>query len=102
MANPMISGAKQFVHDLIGVERYAPHEPIIEQIARTSIHNDRDYDAFGKFVAEVFEAGYMKSAEDHAVELSKMGMKVSFKRQELNATKESNPIFNQRNRPADS
>lgn len=77
-ANHLSHGMKRFVHDLIGASRYLPHEDTIENIANL-IKNEKEYKKIGELFVEVFEAGYMKSVEDHKKELEKYGLKVNLK-----------------------
>lgn len=85
-ANHLTNGMKKFVHDLIGVDRYLPHEEVVENIANL-IKNEKEYKKIGELFAEIFEAGYMKSVEDHKKELEKYGLKVNLK------------LTNQKNQP---
>jgi len=86
--NPFINATKRFIHDLIGAQRYANHEETLEQVSRQ--FNQKEYERFGKLIAEIYEAGYMRAVEEHQVELKKVGLKVIVK----NApTKPSQPIF---------
>ncbi len=90
IANPMIPNVKKFVWDLIGAERYTPHDETLETLART-IHNEKDYEKFGKFIAEIYEAGYMRAANEYERELTKIGIKTKLTRVENK--KPENPIF---------
>jgi hypothetical protein len=95
LLNPFVHSTKKFVYELIGANRYANHEAILEQLARS--FNQKEYEQFGKFVAEVYEAGYMRSVEEHQVELKKMGLKVFVR--PAPAAEPKNPIFNQKSQP---
>ena len=90
LSNPLIQGVKKFMYDLLGPERFAPHQDTIEALART-VFNEKDYEYFGKLMAEVYEAGYMRSVEDHRQTLEKMGLQVTLKKSEAQP---ANPIFN--------
>lgn len=87
--NPVIQGVKKFMFDLLGGERYSLHEEMIEILAH-HIRNEKDYERFGKLIAEVYEAGYVKAIDEHAAELKRLGLHVSLKSAEKKPT---NPLF---------
>ena len=90
LSNPMANGIKKFFYDLMGGERYARQEAFLDHLSR-SVYNDKDYEAFGKFVAEIYEAGYMRAVKENAEQLEKLGLKVVVTNPE--AKKPQNPIF---------
>lgn len=93
--NPILTSSREFIPRLIGMEKYVPFDPIVEQVCR-SIYNEKDYDSFARLLVEIYQAGYSKSIADHAVALNKIGLKTTM----LHDEKESNPIF-PKNPPAD-
>ena len=95
LANPLQGSIKKYVYELIGGDRYLPHEQVIEQLGR-NLDNMKGYEDFGKFIAEIYEAGYMRAVTEHETELKRIGLNVTIKRIEKKAA----PIFNQKN-PAD-
>jgi hypothetical protein len=96
VSNPIGHAVRKFVYEILGAERYSPHEQIIEQLTR-SIFNDSDYENFGKLVAEIYEAGFMRAVDEQKEELTRLGLKVTLKTTQKT---EGVPIFNQKN-PAD-
>jgi len=89
LSNPIGHAIKKFIIDLLGA-RSNNHQRIVEQVSR-SVFNETDYEDFAKFIAEVYEAGYMRAIDEHQTELTKLGLKVTLKRAE---NKEStNPLF---------
>jgi len=92
-SNPLVHGFKKFMYNLLGPERYAPHEQTIEQLARIVL-SERDYENLGKLIAEVFEAGFMRSIDEQKAELNRLGLKITLKTEQK---PEGEPIFNQKN-----
>ncbi len=95
LLNPCVSATKKFVHGLLGDQRYANHDATLEQVARN--FNQKEYETFCKLVAEVYEAGYMRSVEEHHAELKKLGLKTFLR--PATPAQPSQPIFNQKNQP---
>jgi hypothetical protein len=92
--NPIQQSIKKYIFELIGGERYWNHDNTIEQITK-NISSPKEYEAFGKFVAEIYEAGYVRAIEEHQVALEKMGLKANIKI--IEKTEQGPSIFNQKN-----
>jgi|GEM_PF-4197391 len=80
LANPQGQIVRNFLLDLLK-NRYDKHQEITERISKTLVTKG-DIDKFGKFVIELYEAGYIKAISDHRDALQQMGVKVQIKPQE--------------------
>lgn len=89
LSNPYSKGIKKISFDLLK-ERYGNYEKIIDQVSK-NITNNKEYEEFGKFLLEFYEAGFFKAVEDHRQELKKLGYKVTLK--ETKPIEKSEPIF---------
>ena len=54
-------------------ERYQKNEQIIERLGAVLV-TEGDVKSFFKMIADVYEAGYLKSVTDHRNELKKIGL----------------------------
>lgn len=63
---------KKAMFDLIQ-ERYQRNEQIIERLGAILV-TDGDVKGFLKLIGDVYEAGYIKSVNDHKDQLKKMGL----------------------------
>lgn len=63
---------KKTMFDLIK-ERYQRNEQIIERLGAILV-TEGDVQGFFKMIADVYEAGYMKSVQDHSEQLKKIGL----------------------------
>ena len=98
MMNPIVPAIKKFVYDLLGPERYTEsHDDTLESVARN--FNEKEYQKFGKLIAEIFEAGYMRSVLEHQAELKRLGLKHNMK-YGSSTPQPTNPIF--KKNPPDS
>ncbi len=75
MANPQAFAIKKYMAEILK-EKYPPHEAIIERIA-VILATTRDYDAFGKMIADLYETAYLKAVNDHKEALAKVGLKAN-------------------------
>ena len=73
MINPYGVGFKKYMLSILQ-ERYRQHEAIIEKLSEL-VHSEKDYTVMGQLVLAVFEAGFMKSVEQHRELLEKIGLK---------------------------
>lgn len=89
LSNPIGNAVKKFIVQLLGA-KCNPHERIVDQISR-AVYNEKDYEDFGKFIAEVYEAGYMRAIDEHTAELTRLGLKVTLKM--IEKPKEVEPLF---------
>ncbi|RDJ35484.1 MAG: hypothetical protein DWQ19_11755 [Crenarchaeota archaeon] len=81
LSNPFQQSVKKFIYELIGPERYINHDPIVGLLAK-NVSTAEEYEQLGKFIAEVYEAGYMRAVEEHDKELKKLGLKTTIKKTE--------------------
>lgn len=92
LSQPYSNAARKLLFDLLK-NRCLNHELIVDLICR-QIVSAKDYENFGKFVAEIYEAGYFRAIEEHESELKKAGLKVVLKKMETNTeAKEKHPLF---------
>ena len=75
MANPRGFAIKKFMFEVLR-EKYSDHEQLIERVSH-GLTTDKDFDAFGKLVAVIYESGYLKAVNDYKGQLTKMGLKVT-------------------------
>ena len=75
MANPKSFTLKKWFAELLK-GKFPPHENIIERVSM-SLVTEKDLTDFGKLVAEVYEAGYLKAVNDYRAQFEKMGVKIS-------------------------
>lgn len=72
--NQRIPAIKKMMFEFLK-ERYSKNDQIIERLAGV-LQTDRDTQEFIKLMIDVYEAGYMKSVEDHRDQLTKAGIQV--------------------------
>lgn len=89
--NPLIFGIKKYLSEVLK-HRYPENERIIEQLA-SQILTESQYEEFGKLIASIYEAGYLKSVEDHQDQLSRLGFKANVVSK--SSTEEHKPLFPQ-------
>lgn len=64
-------------------EKFANHEEIAERISQ-AVATDRDLQAFGKLIGDIYEAGFMKAINDYREEFRRMGLDITIKPQIVN------------------
>lgn len=69
---------KKFCADVL-VEQYSSHEQTINKLAK-SIESDEDYLAIVNLTKDLYEAGYVKSVEDHKKVLKDYNINLQLKR----------------------
>lgn len=57
-------------------ERYKKNENFIERMASVVVTKD-DYQSLGSFVADLYEAGFMRAVDQYREQMAKMGLKVN-------------------------
>lgn len=66
-------------------ERFSKHEPILENIAKKSIEDEKDGRQFIELLADIYDMAYKKCVEDHKAELEKRGIKMIIKSQDTSS-----------------
>lgn len=66
---------KKHVFQMLG-DRYGRNERFVERLV-SHVTTKEDYEGLGVFLADVFEAGFLRAVEQYKDQFSKMGMKVS-------------------------
>lgn len=90
--NPHSFVLKKYMFDLLK-DKYGDHEPIINRLSSYLIVKD-DIEAFGRLMATLYEAGFLRAVEQYQSGLEKSGYRVSI----TATTNEAAPkIFNQKN-----
>lgn len=74
--NPRVFTLKKWIMDILK-DKYAPHDDIIERIASTSLVTDKDLQAFGQLILQVYECAYVKAVGDYKKEAEKFGLKIN-------------------------
>lgn len=57
-------------------ERYKKNENFIERVASVVVTKE-DYQALGSFVADLYEAGFMRAVDQYKEQMAKLGLKVN-------------------------
>ena len=89
LSNPFGHGIKKWIFELLN-QRAIPHEKILDQLTR-SIHTAQDYEDFGKFVAEIYEAGYTRCLDQHEAALKQAGINLILKK--IEKPQDKQPLF---------
>lgn len=71
LSNPVGQIIKKYLHDLLQ-ERYYKHQDVVERISR-SLVTKGDIENFGKFILEIYEAGFFKAVQDNKELWEKLG-----------------------------
>ncbi len=66
---------KKYMFDILQ-HKFPEHEHFIERMVGGLV-TEKDYESFSKFVAIIYETGYLKAVNDYKGELAKIGLKVS-------------------------
>jgi len=82
---------KKYMFDILK-ERFSRNEDIIERVSSALI-TEKDLQAFGKMIVDVYEEAYFKSLDDQKDMLKKSGIKVNIVPSSPTPTKEFKPIF---------
>ena len=69
--SPHSFAVKKYLVEMLK-ERYTKHDPYISRLAST-MNTDEDVKGFSAFIADVYEAGFMKAYSDYREELKKLG-----------------------------
>ncbi len=72
--NPQSIAIKKYLFEILK-ERYPANESFIDRLV-TNIQTKEDYERFGKFIADIFETGFIKAVDEYKEQLLKMGMSV--------------------------
>lgn len=71
MRSPHSFAVKKYLAEMLK-ERYVKHDSYITRLTST-MNTGEDVEGFSKFIADVFEAGFMKAYNDYREELKKLG-----------------------------
>jgi hypothetical protein len=82
--NPFGGALHRMFHQLVG-NQYAAHQETIDRLAR-DIRSSRDYEALSSALVAVYEAGFLRSVEQHKEILAKLGYQVTVVKEELPPT----------------
>lgn len=75
MANPRSFTLKKWLAELLK-EKYPPHDQTADRVA-TALVTEKDLEAFGKLIIEVYEKGYFKAVSDYKEQFEKLGVKIN-------------------------
>jgi len=73
--NPQVFAAKKYLFDVLK-ERYEKNEDVIERLAAALV-TQKDLQAFGQLVLDIYETGYLKSLNEQKEILQRAGVKVN-------------------------
>jgi len=90
--NPQSIAIKKYLFEMLK-DRYPRNENFIDRIV-TMIQTKEDYERFSKFMADVFETGFIRAVDEYRDQFTKMGMKVGIVAPER-PKDPGNKIFNQ-------
>jgi hypothetical protein len=89
--NPQSYVIKKYIYEMLK-SRYPAHEPIINRLSNLLVVPE-DIEAFGKMIADTYEAGFIRAVEQYQSKLEEMGYKVNITSEKSDSPK----IFNQKN-----
>lgn len=92
MVNPQIQFVKKYVYEILK-DDYFKHEGIVERVAG-SLTTEKDLEAFGKLIANLYESGYMESLKQQKDILAKAGVQVAIRpAEQKEEPKDTGPLF---------
>ena len=90
-SHPQVTMIKKYIGQILQ-ERYPQNEELLERLA-TALTTQKDLEAFGRFVVDIYEVAYLKCVEDHRQALEKAGHRAFVKSGEFVNHK---PIFQEK------
>jgi|GEM_PF-2656584 deoxyhypusine synthase len=75
LSNPLSWGIKKYMFEMLQ-ERYSRNEDIITRVSDT-IMSEKDYQAFGQLIVDVYEKGFSTALEQQKEQFEKMGLDVN-------------------------
>lgn len=75
MQAPRSLAIKKYIAQILE-NKYMAYEETIERATHQLI-TERDMSSFGKMVADIYEAGYMRAVNDYKTQLEKMNIRVN-------------------------
>lgn len=75
LTNPRLFVIRKWIFELVK-DKFPNHEEVIERISN-SVATDRDLQALGKLLGDVYEAGFMKAISDYQGEFKRLGIQVN-------------------------
>lgn len=81
----------KYLYDILQ-DRYPRNEALISRLISALISTSIDIEEFGKFVADLYETGYLKCLKDHKEALEKRGLTAKV----VAPPQEGTKIFNQK------
>jgi hypothetical protein len=75
MTNPRSFTLKKWLVELLK-EKFSPHDAIADRVA-TALVTEKDMEAFGKLMIDVYEKGYLKAVEDYRTQFEKLGVRIN-------------------------
>lgn len=89
LSNPFRYGIKRHLFEILKY-RFSENEESIDRLS-SAIKTKKDFEDFGKLIMSVYEAGYMRSTEDHRDGLAKLGFQAILEPPQIKP--EPKPIF---------
>lgn len=91
LSNPLSWGIKKYMFELLQ-ERYSRNEDIITRVS-DNITSEKDYQAFGQLVLDIYEKGFKEALDQQKEQFEKMGLNVNITSPASADKKDSPKIF---------
>lgn len=75
MQNPQSTAIRKYLFEVLK-ERYGRNGKYVERLAASALTKE-DYEALGRLVADIYEAGFMRAMDQYKEQMSKLGMRVN-------------------------
>lgn len=85
------SHIKRHMYDLLK-DRWPQNEEFVELLI-SCVRTSKDVDGLGRFVADLYELGYLKCLKDHDAELKRLGIRAEVKPEQFKDEEEVKRIF---------
>ena len=73
-SNPKAFTVKKWLHQILE-NKYHNYESLAERVS-TSLVTDKDLEEFGKLLADLYEAGFLKAMNQYKEQMDNLGIKV--------------------------
>jgi hypothetical protein len=72
--NPRKQAVRKWLNEMLR-ERYPKHDNLVERMGHYLV-TEKDLEDFNKFVADLYEMGYLKCLNDYKAKLKELGLNV--------------------------
>jgi hypothetical protein len=74
LVNPRKQAVRKWLIEMLR-EKYTKHDNLVERMSHYLV-TEKDMDEFTRFVADLFEMGYLKCLNDYKAKLKELGLNV--------------------------